>query len=116
MSELQLQLRHVNRILDTLLDTLAESPHTGLGFPHDRLTRAFTEILRVEATLRSELQGTDATSLGPEIQDYRDRLARVRNLMPSLHARLLTERARLEAERSHLEAASAWADASKNAT
>lgn len=113
MSKFSLELRRADQILDGLIETLAQSPQPSLAVTQDHLTRAFAAILQVEESLREGMHWTENPSLQLEIREYRDRLARVRSLMPSLHVRLLTERARLEAERSHLEAAGAWADASK---
>jgi hypothetical protein len=40
-------------------------------------------------------------------------MERLRDLLPSIHAQLLAERARIEAERARLRAASEWACASR---
>ena len=52
-------------------------------------------------------------ALEKEVVRYRQNLAHLVHVLPSLHGNLLTEKARLEQARAHLEAAAAWAQASK---
>ena len=62
---------------------------------------------------RRELGDEDERALEKELAEYRQNLQRLRQVLPSIQGRLLTEKARLEHARAHLDSAAAWLQASK---
>ena len=103
-------LCRVNRRLEAALTrlTATENPPDAAA---EELAELLAEMSRVGEWLRVAGQRED---LHAGIAAYRENLRPLQSLLPSLQARLLTERARLEAQRSHLCAASAWSKASKD--
>lgn len=107
------QLRQACHVLSDFLSLLRMADHGCAQVTPADLARTFAEIARVGEILRL----CPTSALDPELEDafrlYRGLLERLRQEMPLLQGRLLTERARLEAQRAHLEAATLWADASR---
>lgn len=74
-----------------------------------------SELLRVGAALRAEpipAKGV-APELDAELETYRRRVEKLRDLLPAMHSHLLAERARWEAQRSRVQSAAQWARASR---
>ncbi len=116
MTDLLQRLKVANQNLSQLIQLLlpSDSPREPIG--PDHLAVVLTQILRVHECLQTgNLPGHDA-ELSAALRQYRSHMERLRELLPSLHASLLTQRARLESERSHLEAATAWTGASRSTT
>ena len=114
MSAFLLDLQHANQRLERLLKGHNRPDVYRTESRQEDLAAVLSEILQVgEWLARHEFPAGDP-ELARELSHYRIHLEQMRDLMPVLHAELLTERARLEAERSHLESASAWAEASKS--
>jgi hypothetical protein len=73
-----------------------------------------SELLHAGTGLRSEpipTRGIDP-ELDRELDEYRCNVERLRDLLPSIHHQLLTERTKLEAQRSRVQSALAWSRAS----
>lgn len=114
MTELLHRLKRANRTLSEVLAGLTAGGSVEVGITADHLAAMLAELLRVGEWLKDRRAGEDLPEMAAALCEYRGHLERLRTLMPSLHAQLLTERARLEAERAHLEAASAWAGSARN--
>lgn len=56
------------------------------------------------------------TEVQAEITAYRSVLEQLQRFLPTLHSRLLAEKARLGIAVKHLQAATAWADAGQNSS
>jgi len=101
-------LRDANHRLDLLLTTLRPA-HDSCPVSAEQMAAALAEVLRVGEWLRAGLANQTDGGMPEELQRYRQHLEQLRQLLPGVHAQLLTERSRLEAERAHLESAAAWA-------
>ncbi len=112
MSELLGRLKQANHTLGEVLNLMTLGGGQQIGITPDHFAAILGEILQVGAWLQDRDPVEDDPEAQAAIRLYRSHLEQLRALMPSLHARLLTERVRLEAERSHLENASAWAETS----
>lgn len=77
-----------------------------------QMSGLLSELMLAGGWLRS-LPGEKAPELEQELAAYRSNVERLRSLMPSIHATLLSERARLERERGRMEAAAEWAQRSQ---
>ncbi len=114
MPSLTHQLRHANRRLGVWLEGLALESRSAVATP-EQLTAMLSDLLRAGAALRAEtipVIGTDP-ELDCELARYRRHVERLRELLPSIHSRLLGERARLEGQRARVQAAAEWARASR---
>ena len=78
----------------------------------EQMAGLLSELMRAGAGLRS-LPREQSPELEQELSVYRKNVDRLRELMPSIHATLLQERARLENERGRLESAAEWARSSR---
>jgi hypothetical protein len=107
VSQLLDRIQHANQNLGQLVDMLATDQERNCLTP-EHLSILLAELLGVGETVQREGVPENDPELAPALHQYRQHLKRLRELLPSLQACLLTERARLEAERSHLEAAYAW--------
>jgi hypothetical protein len=104
VSQLLDRIQHANQNLGQLVDMLAtDQERNHLTLEH--LSILLVELLGVGETVQREGVPENDPELAAALHQYRQHLKRLRELLPLLQARLLTERARLEAERSHLEAA-----------
>ncbi len=108
-------LRDSNQRLSVWLDgTLAQDGQLAAAMP-EHIASLLSELLRVGAELRAQalpVTGVDA-ELDRELQEYRCRVERLRELLPSIHSQLLAERARLEVQRARVKSAAEWARASR---
>ena len=105
-------LHETNGKLRQFLEKLSTSSGAPACLSSD-LAAILAQLLRAGEWLREAGPGGDNAALQKEIDEYRDNLERLRNLLPDVQAGLLAERARLESERAHLEAASGCARASR---
>jgi hypothetical protein len=107
-------LRDSNRRLSSWLDNMIVIPGK-IGATPDCMGALLSELLRVGSELRS--RPLPAAGLDPawdaELEEYRQHVERLRDLLPSIHTHLLAERARIEAQRTRIRAASEWACASR---
>jgi hypothetical protein len=110
VSELLNRLLHANHTLGQLVEMLSASP---TRITPEHLTMLLSELLRVGARIQAERIPENDPTLDLALHQYRTHLECLRDLLPSLQASLLTERAKLEAERSHLESAYAWAESTR---
>jgi len=75
--------------------------------------------LRIDLSCAADLFGTIASDpsrsagIENEISQYRSTVEQLARVLPSVQARLLTEKARLEIVQAHMTATAAWAQASK---
>ncbi|HEY1271073.1 MAG TPA: hypothetical protein VGF08_03780 [Terriglobales bacterium] len=115
MVDLAQTLSATNHKLHCLVQRLS-APDAAQAVIPDDLEELLTELLRMNQWLSEEGAKARLHAWGTGIEEYLDLLERLRQLLPALHAGLLTERARLEAERTHLESASSWADSSRQTT
>lgn len=106
--------RETNRRLRFWLDQLLASstePTSRTATPA-QMTGLLAELMRAGERLRALPAGRDA-ALEPELALYRQHVERLRDLLPTIHATLLEERARLEQERQRLASAAEWAERSR---
>jgi hypothetical protein len=106
-------LRSVNEKLHALLlQVRQESVGAGTGAA-DAFVHLLSEVASAArlSSLFASCGGSVAAS--EELAKYRRTLQELRQLLPTIQARLLSDRARLEAERMHCGAATAWAEASR---
>jgi len=101
-------MAEVNRKLTQFLDTLQPTRASHSVTP-EQMSAVFAELVRVAEWKRAGAAQHAQGPLAEELSRYHRLLEQLRQVLPSLHARLLTERSRLQAERTHLDAASAWA-------
>ena len=107
-------LRNSNRRLSFYLDSIAAKHGREVVTP-EQMGILLSELLAAGAGLRAQplpVQGNDR-ELDIELAEYRRQVERLRDLLPSIHRALLTERSRIEAQRSRLQAATEWARASR---
>jgi hypothetical protein len=113
MGSIEIPVRAIedaNHKLHRLLDILRpEQQSFSAGAEH--MAAALEEVIRVGEWLRAGLAMKAEGRMAEELERYRAYLEQLRQLLPGVHAQLLTERSRLEIERAHLEAAAAWARA-----
>lgn len=106
-------LRETNLRLGLCLQTLApDQEHLAAATPQQMMA-LLSELLRAGEWLRSGLPEERNAELETELATYRGHVKRLHELMPSIHSRLLQEKARLEAERSRVDASAEWARASR---
>jgi hypothetical protein len=79
--------------------------------PH-HMASLLSELMRAGECLRS-MPREKGPALQKEVSVYRKNVERLRELLPSIHATLLRERARLEQERARVGAAGEWARSSR---
>jgi hypothetical protein len=107
-------LRDSTRRLSLCLDTVS-TRHGREAIKPEQMGALLSELLSAGASLRSQplpARGNDL-ELDKELAEYRRQVERLRDLLPSIHRALLTERARIEAQRSRLQSATEWARASR---
>jgi len=108
-------LQGANRRLRLVLEAI-EDTGPAIRVTPEQLAALLEELLRVGEWLRSGAIRDPGPAVARELDEYRKHMERLRRLMPSVQACLLTERARLEADRAHLKAAAAWAGGSQSTT
>jgi hypothetical protein len=75
----------------------------------EQMAGFLSELLRAGEWLRSGVPQEKNFELQAALDEYRKNVDRLRELLPSIHRQLLSERARLEAARFQVESAVAWA-------
>jgi hypothetical protein len=105
-------LRLVNRRLSDLLARTCGAEDDPGGITPQDLGDVLSDLLLAAACVRVASSTPGDLELASEVATYRTCLQRLRDALPKIQMRLLTEKARLEAERAHLQAASAWAETS----
>jgi hypothetical protein len=101
----------LSRWLDSLETPSTPGKRTHAATP-EQMSGLLSELLQAGEWLRSRPRQTDA-GLEPEVAEYRKQVVRLRELLPSIHAALLEERARLEQERKRVRSAGEWARVSR---
>jgi hypothetical protein len=123
MPSLSQSLRETNHRLSFWLDSMvAAHGQLALATP-EHMAALLSELLRAGAELRvkpltpgkdnPELNSALDPDLERELAEYRRHIDRLRQLLPSIHTKLLGERARLEAQRARVRSAAEWARASR---
>ena len=115
MSSLSHNLRDTNHRLGFWLDSMVCGPGQPAFATPEHMAGLLSELLRAGAGLRAEplpAKGDDL-ELDAELENYRIHVERLRELLPSIHSRLLVERAQLEAQRTRVQSAAEWARASR---
>ncbi len=115
MSPLSNALRDTNHRLRFWLETMVPTSGQPMVSTPEHLAALLSELLRAGAELRAEpipTKGHDP-QLDVELAAYRSHVERLRDLLPSIHSQLLSERARLEAQRTRVRSAAEWARASR---
>jgi hypothetical protein len=107
-------LRQVNDNLRSALIRLRpELKHCSTIRPQD-FSDLLSQLLRAaECLRRPPVQSQASVALDKESLEYRRNLEKLKDFLPDLQGRLLTEKSRLETAQTHLAAAAAWARASK---
>ena len=107
-------LRQVNdRLQSTLVRLHPERSLCSTITPED-FSAIIREISRARECLQQLSPDTDtAVPVEKELLEYRDNLEKLKQLLPDLHGRLLTEKLRLETVNNNLAAAAAWAQANE---
>jgi hypothetical protein len=113
MSSAAQQVQQACQVLAAFLESLRLANCGQAQVTPADLEDTFLEIARVGEVVQTRVDGDLDSELENALCEYRGLLERVRQNMPLLHGRLLTERARLEAQRAHLEAANFWAETSR---
>jgi len=108
-------LREVNgKLRNSVLGLRPERKHIWAIGPDDflnvrRLMLRARECLRLLRAMNEE-----SGDVRKELLEYQHNLAKLKQLLPDLHARLLTEKLRLHAVRTQAAAASHWAQAARS--
>jgi hypothetical protein len=107
-------LRHTNTRVRKLLARLRAAAGEN-ALPSNQDFKDLGGELRISAVWLGDVPpGSMAQGdLAKEIDDYRNSLEELREILPAIQKRLLCERARMEMEAAHVGAASAWANASR---
>ena len=116
LDELVCSLQESNQRLSYWLDCLVPCPGTlpattRVASP-EQMSGLLSELRRVGEYLKAMPARKDR-ALEHELAQYRRHVERVRDVLPSIHAALLRERARLEQERARVDAAAQWARSSR---
>jgi hypothetical protein len=108
-------LRETNRRMGEWLDNIAAERGQPAVPTSEQMAAVLSELLRTGGWLRAQPlpQKADDPELHRELEQYRRHVQRLSELLPSIHAQLLAERARLEAQRARVRAAGEWARASR---
>ena len=107
-------MRNSNRRLGLCLATITAKHGREVATP-EQMGVLLSELLTAGAGLRGHplpAAGSDR-ELDIELAKYRGQVEHLRDLLPSIHRALLTERARIEAQLSRLRSTSEWARASR---
>ncbi|HZQ67137.1 MAG TPA: hypothetical protein VFA68_01355 [Terriglobales bacterium] len=103
-----------NRELAPLLATLERGGQQSPFVLAESLERVLLSLAQVRDSDISELNGASLDArISSELSSYRNQLVHLRELLPGIQVRLLSERSRLEKERLHLETANAWAEGNR---
>jgi hypothetical protein len=104
--------RRLSRWLDGLQLPSSSSGNVAHAATPEQMSGLLSELLQAGEWLRSRPTQTDA-ALESEVAEYRKQVVRLRELLPSIQAALLKERASLERERERVKSAEAWAHLSR---
>jgi|ERR1700682_2151964 hypothetical protein len=106
-------LHQTNDRLRFWLDSLAPEHAQPAPATPEQMAGFLSELLRAGEWLRSGLPQGKNPDLQTELCEYRMNVERLRELLPSIHRQLLSERSRLEAARAQVESAGEWARVSR---
>jgi hypothetical protein len=108
-------LRCANGNLRAGLARLLPGPNASAPLDARDLSNLLSLLLRAADCLRGiPPNAVPDANLKKEISAYRSTVEQLAQILPSIHGRLLTEKARLEIARAHVAATTAWAQASHN--
>jgi len=96
--------------LDRLIPDVASSQPRAIT--PTQMSGLLSELMRAGASLRA-LPADREPVLAQQVSQYRRNVERLRDLLPSIHRTLLSERARLERERERIQSATEWARGSR---
>jgi hypothetical protein len=107
-------LRQATRKLQAGLERLQPQPPNPAALKPEDLAGLLADLSRAASLVRGIPSASvfDA-EMKKEIWQYRATVEQLAQILPSVHGRLLTEKARLEIVQSHMTAAAAWAQASR---
>ncbi len=74
----------------------------------DPMSELLGIILRVGEQLAPIVSGTLDVSMEAELTKYRSNLHQLQQILPTVHARLIQQRARLELERARMQQVAGW--------
>jgi hypothetical protein len=117
---LAFSLREANSRLGSWLDSMTLSqpdpdkhgPQEPRNLIPQQMAGLLAELMRAGQWLR-ELPREREPEIELELNQYRRHVERLRDLLPSMQAALLQERARLEQERARVQSAAEWARRSR---
>jgi hypothetical protein len=101
-------IEEVNRKLAQFVDLLQSKPGSS-PLTAEHMAAVLAEVVRMGEWMRPGQSENAQGPLAEPLNRYRALLEQLQQLLPCLHAQLLTERSRLQSERAHLDAAAAWA-------
>jgi hypothetical protein len=108
-------LRSATAELRAGLVRLLPEPNPSAAVNPETLSNLLTKLLRAGECWRRVPRNSAADAeLEKAISEYRSTMGQLAEVLPRLHAMLLTEKARLEMARAHVAATEAWARASQN--
>jgi hypothetical protein len=108
-------LRSATAELHAWLARLLPEPNPSAAVNSETLSNLLTKLLRAgECWRRVPPNFAADAELENAISEYRSTLEQLGEVLPRLHAMLLTEKARLEMARAHVASTAAWAQASQN--
>lgn len=106
-------LHEANARLALLLDSLnPDSPASPNAASPQQMEGLLSELRRAGEWL-CQLPNQREPALEQELSDYRKTVARLRDLLPSIHGALLRERMRIEQQRARIASVAEWASRSR---
>ena len=110
-------LHEVNARLASLLVRLKPGQVDDGTFIAEGLLRSLLTDLDLAATLVRDIASRAPDRVAQqEVTQYREHLLGIREALPGIQLRLLSEHSRLTAQRTHLQGATAWAEISRKTT
>jgi hypothetical protein len=110
--QLTRNLRQANRRLLFWLDSLVLNERCQAATPQ-QMAGLLSDLMRAGEWLRAGLPEEKDLELEAELEQYRQNVEKLRELLPSIHRQLLSERGRLEAERARIGSAAEWMRAAR---
>ena len=106
------QLHAVSERLQLWIETVSPLIATGRTISPEQMSAVLSELMQAGTLLQRCADSPDAP-VQNELSLYRERVQRLRTLLPSLHESLLRERDRLSQRLTKVHAASEWVQASR---
>jgi hypothetical protein len=107
-------LRQAHRALQAGLARLQPQLTNPASLKPDDFAGLLASLLSAAGVVRTiPAASMSAVEMKKEISQYRTTIEKLAQVLPSIHGRLLAEKARLEIVQTHMAATAAWAQASK---